>query len=239
MRLGILGGGQLARMLILDGLRLNLSFRVYDKAPHPSTMHLAEFHQGDWDDEEALARFAEGLDVVTSEFENVPASTIDFLRKTVPCYPRPQSFAVAQDRLREKDLISSLGIKTTNYRSVDTEAELIQASEELGYPFVVKQRRLGYDGKGQSVVRNEAERSSAWKQLGGAALIAENFVSFDRELSIIGVFGKADEARFYPLVENEHRAGILYKSTAPALKTNAVESKARDIVSAIARACDY
>ena len=239
MKVGILGGGQLARMLILDGLRLNLSFRVYDQAAHPSTAGLGEFVQGNWDDKDALSRFADGLDVITSEFENVPSETLEFFPESVPCFPGPQSFAVAQDRLKEKEMVSSLGIQTTQYCAVSTREELIAASQELGYPFVVKQRQLGYDGKGQQVVNNEQEIDTAWSALGDSPLIAEKFVEFDRELSIIGVFARTGETRFYPLVENHHQAGILRKSIVRVSEESSLENKAREIAYAIAKECEY
>ncbi|MGH7663821.1 MAG: 5-(carboxyamino)imidazole ribonucleotide synthase [Gemmatimonadaceae bacterium] len=232
MKVGVLGGGQLGRMLALAGLPLGLRFRFFDPVSDAPAGHLAEHHPARYDDESALTRFAHGLDVVTYEFENVPHATARFLSRLVPMRPGATALAVAQDRLEEKRCFRRLGIDTAAFEPAETLAELRRAVKAIGLPAILKTRRMGYDGKGQRVLHAAAEVESAWESLGGAPLLLEAFVSFDRELSIIAVRGArpggaegsapvdADDGAhvtlFYPLVENEHRTGILRRSLAPA-----------------------
>lgn len=239
MKIGILGGGQLARMMILDGLRLNLQFRIFDAHPHSSTEGLGEFVQGDLLDEAALSAFSEGLDVISCESENIPGETLRILSKYCPCYPGPEALSIAQDRLHEKEMLQSKGIQTTKFAAIESLDDLYSAGEQFSYPLLLKQRQLGYDGKGQKLIQDKDGAKNAWQELSGAALIAEQFVNFDRELSVIGVFSRTGEQAIYPLVQNEHQAGILRKSTAPAPNTANVEEQAHSIIKSIASAYDY
>ncbi|MCW8131134.1 MAG: 5-(carboxyamino)imidazole ribonucleotide synthase [Planctomycetota bacterium] len=216
MKVGILGGGQLGRMLALAGYPLGLRFRFMDPAADAPAGHLAECVGGAYDDLAALDRFAEGLDAVTYEFENVPVAAAKHLAAKLPVYPPPGALDAAQDRLTEKTLFNQLGIGTPPFEAVQTEAELKAAAERIGLPAVFKTRRMGYDGKGQAVLRDAADVEQAWKQLGGTPLILEGFVRFERELSILGVRAQDGATAFYPLAENHHRDGILRLSLAPA-----------------------
>ncbi|WP_038056010.1 5-(carboxyamino)imidazole ribonucleotide synthase [Thermus amyloliquefaciens] len=216
MRLGILGGGQLGRMLALAGYPLGLAFRFLDPSPEACAGQVGELVAGDYLDGEALARFAEGLDLVTYEFENVPVEAAQRLAERLPVFPPPKALEIAQDRLAEKAFMQSLGVPTPPFRKVDTLEELREGLEALGLPALLKARRGGYDGKGQALVRSREEAERAFAQLGGKGLILEGFVPFDRELSMLAVRGLRGEVAFYPLVENRHRGGILRLSLAPA-----------------------
>jgi len=215
-KIGVLGAGQLGRMLALAGYPLGLEFRFLDPAPDSPSRHLGEFVNARYDDEAALARFVDGVDLVTFEFENVPAHVLAFLEDHVPTAPGREALATGQDRLAEKTLFRELGIETPPFATVDSRADLEEAVARIGLPAVLKTRRLGYDGKGQFVLRSAADLDEAWKTLGGVPLILEGFVAFDRELSIIAVRGRNGETAFYPLTENHHEGGILRLSLAPA-----------------------
>lgn len=206
---GVVGGGQLARMLALAGAPLGLSFVFLDPAPDPCAAALGEHLCGAYDDPEQLAELASRADVVTYEFENVPEASIRFLADHVTVFPSAAPLAVARDRLEEKQLFRQLGIATPPFATVDTLADLERAVQTIGLPAVLKTRTLGYDGKGQYVLRQSDDVAIAWESLGGVPLILEGFVSFQREISIIGVRSRNGKSAFYPVAENVHRDGIL------------------------------
>lgn len=240
MTVGVLGGGQLGRMLALAGYPLGLRFRFLDPKAETSVAALAEHVQAAYDDERALITFAEGLALVTYEFENVPVESARLLAQHVPVYPPPRALEVAQDRLNEKTLFQSLGIPTSPFAPVHTLAELRQALEVIGLPAVLKTRRFGYDGKGQVVLREPSDVDRAWARLGGVPLIAEGFVPFEREVSIIAVRRRNGQTAFYPLVENQHRDGILRLSLAPAPGlTPDLQQRAEAKAQRILEALDY
>lgn len=215
-KVGILGGGQLGRMLALEGRRLGMSFRFLEpKRPAPVD-DLGEVVRAAYDDMDALVAFADGLDVVTYEFENVPVDSARHLAERVPVHPSPSALAVGQDRLAEKEAFVEAGIPTAPFRQADSAEAVKTALEELGLPAVLKTRRFGYDGKGQAVLRAPEEGEGIWEALGGVPLLAEGFVPFRRELSIVAARAVDGSCAFYPLIQNEHREGILWKSTAPA-----------------------
>ena len=216
MKVGILGGGQLGRMLALEGRKLGLTFRFLEPAQPAPVDDLGEVIRAPYDDPEALDRFVDGLDVVTYEFENVPVAATRHLVDRVPVHPAPSALAVGQDRVSEKEAFRDADFLTAPFRAVDSLEELRDAVAELGLPAVLKTRRMGYDGKGQTVLRAEADVAPAWERLGGVPLLLESFVPFQRELSIIGVRGRDGASVFYPLVENVHRDGILWTTVAPA-----------------------
>ncbi|MDW8357928.1 5-(carboxyamino)imidazole ribonucleotide synthase [Thermus sp.] len=216
MRVGILGGGQLGRMLALAGYPLGLTFRFLDPSPEACAGQVGELRVGAYGDEEALKGFAEGLDLVTYEFENVPVGAARFLAQNLPVFPPPEALEVAQDRLREKAFMRGLGVPTPAFREVDTPSGLEEALAQVGLPALLKTRRGGYDGKGQALVRTQEEAEAAFWALGGEGLILEAFVPFTREVSLLAVRGRTGEVAFYPLVENHHREGILRLSLAPA-----------------------
>lgn len=209
MKVGVLGGGQLARMLALAGRPLGLDFAFLDPAADACAFPLGHVLTGAYDDPDQLDRLASFADVVTFEFENVPAEVTERLAGRVPVYPPASALAVAQDRLAEKTLFRELGIGTPDFVAIETRAQLHEAAEQLGYPFVLKTRREGYDGKGQRVLRAAEDLDAAWEALGDHALIAEAFVSFEREVSVVAVRSHDGETRVYPLAENRHDDGIL------------------------------
>ena len=216
MKVGVLGGGQLGRMLALAGYPLGLHFRFYDPAPDAPAEHVAEQWIGAFDDREKLAQFADGVDVVTYEFENVPVASARFLAERVAVHPSPDALEAAQDRLREKTLFEALGIPTNRFAAVDSAADIAAAVERVGLPAVLKTRRLGYDGKGQWVVRTVEEARRAAVEANGTPLLLESFVPFERELSIVAVRAANGEVRAYELVQNRHAGGILRETRAPA-----------------------
>ena len=221
MIVGILGAGQLGRMLALAGYPLGLRFRCFDPMPDSPAAQVCEQIVGSYDDEAALAKFATGLDVVTYEFENVPVAAVRHLAQFAPVYPPPAALEVAQDRLAEKSLFRKLGIPTPNFAAVNDRAGLDAALHEVGLPAVLKTRRGGYDGKGQAVLRTPADVDMAWQQLGGEPLILEQFVAFERELSVIAVRDLVGNFHSYGLIENSHKGGILRLSVPDAALTTA------------------
>jgi 5-(carboxyamino)imidazole ribonucleotide synthase len=216
MLVAIVGGGQLGRMLALAGYPLGMRFRVLDPSPDAPAGQLAELVLGAYDDLEALRRLAAGADVVTYEFENVPADAARRLEDLAPVFPSPRSLEVAQDRLKEKELFTEVGLAVPPFAAVDSEEDLRRALEVTGLPAIVKTRRLGYDGKGQALIRQPDDVPRAWAALGGVPSVAEAFVDFHRELSIVAVRGLDGAMAFYPLIENVHLDGILRMSRAPA-----------------------
>lgn len=213
---GVLGGGQLGRMTALAGVPLGLRFRFLEpKSPSPVEA-VGEVVRGAYDDPVALATFGEGLAVATYEFENVPVGAAQLLGRQTTVHPTPAALEMAQDRLREKDGFRALGIPTNPYRPIDTLEQLQAALGELGYPAMLKTRRMGYDGKGQARIMEPGDVEAAWTALGGVPLLLESFVDFDRELSLVAVRSSGGEFASYPLVENVHTRGILHTTTAPA-----------------------
>jgi 5-(carboxyamino)imidazole ribonucleotide synthase len=238
-RVGVLGAGQLGRMLALAGYPLGLRFRFLDPAPDAPAGHLAENVVAPFDEAE-LEHFIAGLEVVTYEFENVPADMARRLARSVPVFPPPAALETSQDRLREKELFQRLDVETAPFAAVDTRADLDQAVTAVGLPAVLKTRRFGYDGKGQAVIREIADLDIAWEQIHGAPSILEGFVAFERELSQVAVRGRAGEVAFYPLVENHHRDGILRLSLAPAPGEIAeLSALAQNLVGRMLEALDY
>ena len=215
-RLGIVGGGQLGRMLALAAAPLGVQCRVLEPAGDPSAAVAAQVVPLGYDDPAGLERLAGGLDVVTFEFENVPAESVAWLGAHVPVFPSAEALATAQDRAAEKALLARLDIPIPPMRLVSSEVELGEAVQDIGLPAVLKTRRLGYDGKGQAVLRSADDVGRAWAAIDGAPAIVEAFVAFDRELSILAVRGRDGAAAFYPITENHHRGGILRLSLAPA-----------------------
>lgn len=221
--IGILGGGQLARMLVLAGTPLGLRFKVLDPSPDAPASHVAELVQGAYDDPKALQRFSHGCSLVTFEFENVPSTAAKWLLDHVRVAPSPHALATGQDRKHEKQLFEKVGMAVPKYRLADTRAELHAAVADVGVPCVVKTRRLGYDGKGQARLKPASDLAAAIDRVfddlrpaecGG--LIVEAFVPFEREVSVIASRSTTKETAVYPLVENEHHNGILHRSRAPA-----------------------
>jgi 5-(carboxyamino)imidazole ribonucleotide synthase len=216
VRVGILGAGQLGRMLALAGYHLGFQFRFLDPSPESPAFQLGEKIVAAYDDMDALDRLAQGCDVVTYEFENVPVSSARYLQQRVPVYPPPGALEAAQDRLTEKTLFQNLNIPVPPFLPVDSYVDLRSAVDRIGLPCILKTRRMGYDGKGQKTLLEESDIAPAWQQLGGRPLILEGFVPYERELSVLAVRGLQGETVVYPLVENHHAGGILRLSLAPA-----------------------
>lgn len=237
MNVGIIGGGQLARMLALAGYPLGLRFTFLDPSPEACAAPLGEHLQGDYDDPQLLRELAAKSDVITYEFENVPEEAVAFLADSATVHPNVNALATARDRLREKSLFRELGLETAGFRPVDSFADLEQAVAELGLPAVLKTRTMGYDGKGQFLLRAQADVVKAWDELGSVPLILEAFVTFDREISIIAVRNRSGDVRFYPISENLHRDGIL--RTAWARPGDPAQQKAERYIRAVLDELDY
>jgi len=216
MRVGVVGGGQLGRMLALAAHPLGIVCTTLDPNPSSPAAQVAPALTGAYDDLDALAALAETADVATYEFENVPVEAARFLATRTRVHPAPEALEVAQDRLTEKTLFTEVGLPVPAFAAVHDLTSLNEAIETLGLPAVLKTRRLGYDGKGQFVLRDRLRADDAWRAVGEQPSILEAFVSFDRELSIVGARDEAGATAFYPLVENVHREGILRVSRAPA-----------------------
>ncbi|MGE4366836.1 5-(carboxyamino)imidazole ribonucleotide synthase [Thermomonas sp.] len=240
---GILGGGQLARMLALAGAPLGLRFLVLDSASDACAGQFAPMVVGDYTDRAALEEFASRIDVATFDFENVPAESARWLTGTVPVFPNPRALATAQDRLAEKTLFRALGIPVPPFADVPDRAALDAAVAALGTPCILKTRRLGYDGKGQFRIKTPADVEAAWDALGPQAekvgLILEGFVAFQRELSVVAVRGRDGEFRAWPLTENWHVDGVLSASLAPAPVDDALRDTALSHARKLAEALDY
>jgi len=213
--IGIIGAGQLGRMLVLAGAPLGLRFRLYDRLADAPAGQLAPLVLGEFDDLAAVASFASGVDVVTFDWENVPVSAARAAATAARVRPSPRALGLAQDRLDEKRLFARLGIPVASHATVDDEAGLGRAVREVGAPGILKTRRLGYDGKGQFVLRDERDARRAWQSLGGVPLIYEAMVDFDCEASLIAARGRGGEVAFYPLTHNVHVGGMLSVSRAP------------------------
>lgn len=240
---GILGGGQLARMLALSGAPLGLRFRVLDTVADACAGQFAPLIVGDYRDENALAEFASQVDVATFDFENVPAESAHWLSERVPVFPNPRALSIAQDRLAEKNLFRTLGIAVPEFADVTDRAALDAAVAKIGAPCILKTRRLGYDGKGQFRIKMPADVDAAWNALGAQAttvgLILEAFVPFERELSIIAVRGRDGTFRTWPLTENWHVDGVLSASLAPARVDDALAKTAVAHAHALGESLDY
>lgn len=247
MVVGILGGGQLARMLALAGVPLGLRFRCLDPAVDAVAGHVSELVVGAYDDPEALRHLVRGVRVVTFEFENVPVAATRWLEEHVHVAPTQAALAIGQDRVLEKKLFQSLGMGVPGFRAADSLAELRAAVAEVGAPCIVKTRRLGYDGRGQVRLQPgptlAADVDAAFTELhqpGHGGLVVEQFVPFDRELSVLAVRGRDGRVVVYPLVENVHRGGVLRVSRAPAPDLDpAIERTAAQFVTALLEHLDY
>ncbi len=210
--IGVVGGGQLARMLALAGIPLGLRFVFLDPATDACAAPLGRHICNDFNNTEALDELASLADIITYEFENVPESAINRLASHVPVFPGSNALSISRDRLREKNLFRELDIPIAPFMPVNSREELNQAITAIGLPAVLKTRTLGYDGKGQFILRHQQDMNTAWENLGGVPLILEEFVHFNREVSIIGVRSHQGETAFYHLTKNVHDSGILQLS---------------------------
>ena len=218
MRIGIIGAGQLGQMLGFAARDLDVEVRFVDPAIAPPAAICGKVIQSEFDDPVALVALADTCDIVTYEFENVPVEALRHLDGIAPVYPPAAALRQSQDRLHEKNLFGQLDIPLPGYHAITTRDDLNDAARELGLPMVIKTRRFGYDGRGQYVARTEDELDDAWEALGGQALIAEQWVPFDYEVSCIGVRSVGGEIAIYPLSQNVHIDGILRTSRSPVNK---------------------
>jgi len=238
--IGILGGGQLGRMLSLAAARLGLETHIYSDEPDVPAFDVSAFSTvGSFADEAALSEFASGVDVVTCEFENVPARALEIAGKKAPVHPPAKAFAVAQDRLVEKDFMRKLGIQVADYADVHDEQSLRDALTHVQLPAILKTRRFGYDGKGQALVRNEAEALAALTALRGQPALIEPLVAFEREISVLVVRGADGTLKFYDPVENVHQNGILAVSRVSARIHDDCAEEARRIAGKVAEALGH
>lgn len=238
--IGVLGAGQLGRMLALAGIPLGLEFVFFTDRDDDCGSALGDTIVAPYTDEPALLDLASRCDAITFEFENVPAGSVRFLAERIPVRPGPSLLEVAQDRIDEKRMLVDAGVATPAFAAVDSLDTMRSAIEAVGLPAVIKTRRFGYDGKGQRVVRTAADVEAAWDELGSYPLIAEALVPFVRELSVIAVRSVAGEVRAYPIAENHHAGGILRTSVVPAPDLDdAVRSEAESIARRIMERHDY
>ncbi|MEI8145521.1 MAG: 5-(carboxyamino)imidazole ribonucleotide synthase [Alphaproteobacteria bacterium] len=237
---GILGGGQLGRMMALAGAKLGLTCHIYapeKDAPAFDVVKRATIAA--YEDEAALAQFARAVDVVTYEFENVPAATAAALAKRIPVRPGPNALAVTQDRVVEKSFVRDLGLNVPAFAAVDDDLTLAAAVREVGLPAVLKTRRFGYDGKGQAVIKAGGDPEGAFAAIGRQPAILEAFVPFEREVSVLVVRSITGDIRLYDPIENVHRDGILRRSTVPAAINASTRAMVERVGRTLADALDY
>lgn len=237
MKVGVIGGGQLGQMLAQAGTSLGMKFVFLDPSKDACASALGEHVCANYDDQEALQQLAKEVDVVTFEFESVPAETVSFLSDYVPVFPNAESLRIARDRWFEKTLFKSLDIPTPDFANVESQTALENAVIKIGLPAVLKTRTLGYDGKGQKVLKNQSDVTNAFAELGGVPCILEGFVPFSGEVSLIAVRGKNRAIRFYPLVHNEHRQGVLHLSVTS--EQHPLQATAEAYVTKVLEKLDY
>jgi 5-(carboxyamino)imidazole ribonucleotide synthase len=238
--IGILGGGQLGRMLALAAARLGLKAHIYTPDAQSPAFDVSAAHTiAAYEDEAALAVFASAVDVVTYEFENVPARTAEVLAGICPVRPNPRALETSQDRLLEKQFLNGLGITTAPYAQVDDAAALAQAAAQLGRPSILKTRRFGYDGKGQTILREGSDLAVTFQSLGGGAAILEGVVPFVKEVSIVAARGLDGAFAAFDICENQHEHHILSVTRVPAQLSSEAAEAAIAMAQKIAEALDY
>jgi 5-(carboxyamino)imidazole ribonucleotide synthase len=238
MKLGILGAGQLAKMLVLSAHSLGISSVCFSPDSDPCVRDLTRLISASFNDEKALTEFCKEVDCVTFETENIPLACAEFITKKVPFYPSTKALQITQDRFLEKSFLNSLNIKTARFTAIETQEELQNAFISWNSPAILKTRRLGYDGKGQYVIHESSDLAKAWELMQSCDLILEQFVPFEEELSLISVRNQRDEIQFYPLIKNQHHQGILQWSEAP-LNNNLLQEKAQSIAKKIMDSLGY
>ncbi|WP_194094010.1 5-(carboxyamino)imidazole ribonucleotide synthase [Marivivens aquimaris] len=238
--IGILGGGQLGRMLSVAASRLGFKTHIFEPSANPPAGHVADrVTTAPYEDVDALADFAASVDVITYEFENVPTSALDMLESVRPIRPNRKALAVSQDRLVEKAFLNDLGLKTAPFAAVDDEVDLAEAIDEIGLPAILKTRRFGYDGKGQARLKAPEDAAQALADMAGAPSILEGFVDFSHEVSVIGARGLDGAVSCFDPGENVHKNGILDTTTVPARLTPAQRTDAVLLAAKILNKLDY
>jgi 5-(carboxyamino)imidazole ribonucleotide synthase len=240
--LGIVGGGQLGRMLAMAAAQLGYKCHIYapDEAPPPAAEVAAKWTRGRWDDADALARFGREVDVATYEFENIDAAALDALASETLLRPPRRALEIAQDRLAEKNFVATLGGRPARFAPVSSREVLEEAIAAVGTPSILKTRRFGYDGKGQARLAGPGDADNAWQAVGGAPSVLEAFVPFDAEFSILLCRGADGETTAWPAPRNTHAGGILVRSQVPAAGIAAeILAEAEALTQHIAEALDY
>ena len=238
--IGILGGGQLGRMLSVAAARLGYRCHIFEPTANPPAGHVAEaVTTAPYEDEAALRRFAAAVDVITYEFENVPTSALDLLESLAPIRPNRRALATTQDRLLEKDFLDGLGIAIAPFAPVTTAADLQRALDRIGTPAILKTTRLGYDGRGQARIMEPADAPAAFAAMSGAPAVLEGFIPFTHEISVIAARGLDGAVACFDPGENLHRDGILRTTTVPARLSPGQRSDAILIAARILNALDY
>ena len=238
--IGILGGGQLGRMLTVAASRLGLKAHIFEPGANTPAGQVA--HQvttASYEDEAALRRFAQSVDVITYEFENIPTSALDILEQIRPIHPGRRALAKSQDRLSEKEFLTGLGLKVAPYANVTTDAEAEAAAQSIGTPSILKTRRMGYDGKGQIRLKDASDMAEAWQAMQGAPSVLEGFINFTHEVSVIAARASDGQVACYDPGENAHREGILHSTTVPATLSAAQRMDAVLLAGQILNALDY
>ena len=238
--IGILGGGQLGRMLAVAASRLGLKAHIFEPGANPPAGHVADqVTTASYEDDAALRRFAQSVDVITYEFENIPTSALDILEQIRPIHPGRRALATSQDRLSEKEFLTGLGLKVAPYANVTTAAEAEAAAQSIGTPSILKTRRMGYDGKGQIRLKDASDMAEAWQAMQGAPSVLEGFINFSHEVSVIAARASDGQVACYDPGENVHREGILHSTTVPATLTAAQRMDAVLLAGQILNALDY
>ena len=238
--IGILGGGQLGRMLSVAASRLGFKTHIFEPGANPPAAHVADrVTTANYDDAEALNAFARAVDVITYEFENIPTSALDILENIRPIHPNREALRVSQDRITEKDFLANLGLTPAPYAAVDTLADLEHAVTEIGLPAILKTRRFGYDGKGQARINTAADLGQAIADMAGQPAVLEGFVDFTHEVSVIGARSENGDVSCFDPGENIHRGGILHTTTVPARLSKAQRMDAVLMAGRILNALDY
>ena len=238
--IGILGGGQLGRMLAVAASRLGLKAHIFEPGANPPAGQVADqVTTASYEDEAALHRFAQSVDVITYEFENIPTSALDILEQIRPIHPGRRALAISQDRLSEKEFLTGLGLKVAPYANVTSAAEAEAAAQSIGTPSILKTRRMGYDGKGQVRLKNVSDMEQAWQAMQGAPSVLEGFINFSHEVSVIAARASDGQVACYDPGENVHREGILHSTTVPASLSAAQRMDAVLLAGQILNALDY
>ncbi|PLS22345.1 5-(carboxyamino)imidazole ribonucleotide synthase [Neptunicoccus cionae] len=238
--IGILGGGQLGRMLSVAASRLGFKTHIFEPGANPPAGQVADrVTTAPYEDAESLRSFAQSVDVITYEFENIPAEALDILETIRPVLPNRRALATSQDRIVEKDFLTSLGLKCAPYANVETAEDLKAAVEKIGVPSILKTRRFGYDGKGQVRLKESTNPTSAWQELGETPSVLEGFVDFSHEVSVIGARAQDGAVTCFDPGENVHRDGILHTTTLPAKLNRSQHTDAIILTGQILNALDY
>jgi len=238
--IGILGGGQLGRMLSIAASRLGFKVHIFEPSSNPPAGHVADrVTTASYEDVAALTGFANACDVITYEFENIPTQALDTLEALRPIHPNRRALATSQDRLAEKEFLQSLGLNTAPFATVETLADLTSAIASVGTPAILKTRRFGYDGKGQARIMTPEDAAQAFADMAGAPSLLEGFVDFSHEVSVIAARGQQGDIACYDPGENLHVDGILHKTTVPAKLSTSQSTDAVFLAARVLNALDY